>query len=215
MKVSNLFSNATIKTDPFPYIVWNKLLDDDVFDELCSTMPEHDPFNYASKIIQNESNLWKEYAEYFTSVEFHKQILDVFGIPIHKDVGLRKRDQTDYVTESFIAIRQPSGNNWCLYPHVDSKWAITSMVHYFKKANDVDDSGGFVLLRPIKDIKYIENDSRISYADPECFEIVEKIPYGRNNAVCTLTNSAAWHGILPREKNIRRTVNISYERFNK
>jgi hypothetical protein len=215
MKVSNLFSNATIKTDPFPYIVWDKLLDDDVFEELCATMPEHDPFNYASKIIVNESKLWKEYAEYFTSVEFHKQILDVFGIPIHNNVGLRKRDSTDYVTESFIAIRQPSGDDWCLYPHIDSQWAITSMVHYFKKADDSDNTGDFVLLNPIKDVKYIEDDKRIKYADPECFEIVETIPYGRNNAVCTLTGPTAWHGILPREKNIRRTVNISYERFNK
>jgi hypothetical protein len=214
MKVSNLFSNAIIKTDPFPYIVWDKLLDDDIFEELCSTMPEHDPFNYASKIITNESKIWKEYAEYFTSTEFHKQILDAFGISIHESVGLRKRDQTEFVTESFIAIRKATGKEWCLYPHIDSKWSITSMIHYFKKIDDTDDSGDFVLLKPIKEIKYIKNNSRINYADPNCFEIIERIPYGRNNAVCILTNNLGWHGILPREKNIRRTVNISYERFN-
>ena len=83
MKVSNLFLNATIKTDPFPYIVWDKFLDDDIFEELCNTMPEHDPFNYAFKIIQKESKLYAEYVEYVTGIEFHKQILDVFGIPIH------------------------------------------------------------------------------------------------------------------------------------
>ena len=214
MKVSNLFLNARIETKPFPYIVWEKLLDDDIFEELCNTMPEHDPFNYASKIIKNESQIWKEYANYFTSTEFHKQILEVFGIEIDKDIGLRKQDNTEYVTESFIAIRQPTYNNWCLYPHVDSKWAITSMVHYFKKKDDLDNSGDFVLLNPIKEIRYIENDSRITYADPDCFEIIERIPYGRNNAICTLTTPNSWHGILPRKKNVRRTVNISYERFN-
>lgn len=214
MKVSNLFSNATIKTEPFPYIIWDKLLDDDVFEELCATMPEHDPFNYASKILENESPLWKEYAQYFTSMEFHKKILEIFGIEICSNVGLRKRDKTEFVTESFIAIREPSYKDWCLYPHIDSKWAITSMIHYFKKIDDDDNSGDFVLLKPIKKINYIKKDNRISYADPDCFEVIDRIPYGRNNAVCILTSPNAWHGILPREKNLRRTVNISYERFN-
>jgi hypothetical protein len=214
MKVSNLFSNARIETSPFPYIVWDKLLDDDIFDELCSTMPEHDPFNYASKILENESKLWKEYAKYFTGIEFHKQILNIFGIEIHNKVGLRKKDKTDFVTESFIAIRQPTGDKWCLHPHIDSKWSITSMIHYFKKKDDTDDSGDFVLLKLIKDVKYIETNPRIRYADPDCFEIIERIPYGRNNAVCILTNPIGWHGILPRKENIRRTVNISYESFN-
>ena len=214
MKVSNLFSNARIEKEPFPYIVWDKLLDDDIFEELCSTMPEHDPFNYASKIIKNESKLWKEYAEYFTSVEFHKQILNVFDIQIDNSVGLRKQDNTKFVTESFIAIREPSIDDWCLRPHIDSKWAITSMVHYFKKPNDDDASGDFVILKPNKEITYTRSEKRISYADPNCFDVVETIPYGRNNAVCTLTGPNVWHGILPRKKNIRRTVNISYEKYN-
>jgi|TARA_B110000908_G_scaffold157892_1_gene198429 hypothetical protein len=214
MKVSNLFSNARIEKEPFPYIVWDKLLDDDIFEELCTTMPEHDAFNYASKIIKNESKLWKEYTEYFTSVEFHKQILDVFDIQISDSVGLRKRDNKEFVTESFIAIREPSADKWCLQPHIDSKWAITSMVHYFKKSNDDDASGDFVILKPNKEITYTQLDKRIKYADPDCFDIVETIPYSSNNAICTLTGPNVWHGILPRKTNIRRTVNISYEKYN-
>ena len=214
MKVSNLFSNARIETDPFPYIVWDKLLDDVLFDELCATMPEHDPFNYASKIIENESPQWKEYAEYFTSVEFHKQLLDIFNVQISESVGLRKRDRAEYVTESFIAIREPNADKWCLHPHVDSKWAITSMVHYFKKHDDDDYSGDLVILKPRKEITYTRIDNRIKYADPDCFDIIETIPYGSNNAVCILTGPNAWHGILPRKHNIRRTVNISYEGYN-
>ena len=213
MIAGNLFSNATIETDPYPHIIWDKLLDDDVYNELQSTMPEDVEFNYAVDILQNGNALWKEYVEYFNSIDFHKQVLDVFGLDISNSVGLRKRDKADYVTESFIAIRQPSAD-WCLLPHVDSKWAITSMVHYFKSNSDTDESGEFVILKPKKDINYIKKGKRINFADPNCFDVVKTVPYGKNNAICTLAGPTSWHAIRPRTANIRRTVNISYEVYN-
>jgi hypothetical protein len=208
-----MFSNIRIETDPYPYIVWDKLLSDDEYTVLSSTMPEHIEWNYAVNIMQHENEAWKLYTNKMTSIDFHAQLLELFGLKIDNSVGLRKRDIAQFVTESFVAIRKPTGPTvWCLNPHCDSKYAVTSMVHYFKADDDTDNSGDFVILRPIAPIKYITSDSRITYADPDCFEIVETIPYGKNNAVCTLATPDSWHAILPRNNNIRRTVNISYER---
>lgn len=214
MIASNLFSNAKIEFDPYPHIIWDNLLDFDTFNELEKSMPKDLEFNHAVNILKSENTLWKSYVEYFTGIDFHKQILEIFGLEIGKTVGLRKRDIADYVTESFIAIRQPTNNDWCLYPHIDSKWAVTSMVHYFKSDDDTDDTGDFVILKPIKPITYVKEGPRIKFADPECFEIVKRIPYGRNNAICMLSGTNTWHGILPRKQNTRRTVNISYEEYN-
>jgi len=48
-----MFSNIRIETDPYPYIVWDKLLPDDEYTTLSSTMPEHIECNYAVNIMQN------------------------------------------------------------------------------------------------------------------------------------------------------------------
>lgn len=211
MIAGNLFSNATINQSPFPHIIWEKLLDDKIYEKLQADMPTNLSYKYAVDILHTGSNIWKEYVRYFTGKKFHKQILNAFGISMNKSVGLRKRDKTKYVTESFITIRQPK-SDWCLYPHIDSPWAVTSMIHYFKRDNDTDNSGDFVILKPKKKIEYIEQGARIRFADPDCFDIVKTIPYSKNTAICVLVGPSSWHGILPRVSNERRTVNISYEK---
>ena len=150
---------------------------------------------------------------------FHSSLLRRLESPLEiseSEVGLRKRDfDTKYVSESYVAIRAPSSGEWLLPPHIDSHFALTSMVHFFRAEDDDDDSGSLLILRENgKARESIDLGSLIDYFKPDSFDVAREIPYLGNSAICFLRTPSAWHAIGPRLRNQRRSLNISLELQN-
>lgn len=224
--------NAQLVLEPFPCLVFDEFIDDESSRLLTATMPEHTPFYQAPQVLANESPLWREYIASINNPIFQVHLMNRLGSKIKPqihEVGLRGRDtESKYVTASYMAIRDPAPQNriegfppgggwddWLLYPHVDSHFAITSMVHFFRREDDEDDSGPLLILKKkCESPRLIDTPSIIPYANPEDFEIIHTFPYRRNFAAAMLCGPEQWHAIGPRYKNVRRSVNMSIEWSN-
>lgn len=205
---------------PYVYQYFDKLLSDSTFDKLSKEVPRDIEFYHASKALTEKDGLFFEYIKALNSIEFHQAILDKFSENIKltdENTGVRKIcSQSDYVTESYVCNRRASGDEWLLLPHCDSEFAITSMIHYWKERKDPDNSGSLYILSPRndRDIEFVDDDSIINYARPCAFNIAREVEFSSNSAVCILSKKGTWHGIGPRFKNNRTTVNISLEYQN-
>lgn len=204
---------------PFVHLVFDQVVEQKTFWELNRELPEDIPFLHAIHILSRGSSLWRTYVQALNSATFHRAILQKLGVELDffdSDIGLRKRDFfSKYVSESYIAIRQPNSEGWLLPPHVDSHFAMTSMVQFFRDEGDKDDSGPLLLLQKNgQKIEDLEGDSIIEYFDPGGFEVIREIPYVSNRGACFLSSESAWHGIGPRLMNRRRSLNISLELQN-
>ena len=93
MTISVLQKTPTLATDPYPHVIIEDALPEDVYDRLEKAWPEQqllktEPFDngicYRLKSDQMlkpdvVSTLWKEFAEYHTSAQFYKEMKEIFG----------------------------------------------------------------------------------------------------------------------------------------
>ncbi|MEU7998858.1 hypothetical protein AB0B83_26500 [Micromonospora sp. NPDC049060] len=98
VKITSILANVTkddIRRDPFPHIVVENALPEDLYQALSTTMPtaehiaEHigkpitsnERYNYMSQHMFTDdsvSQVWKDFARYHCSAEFYHQVLDLF-----------------------------------------------------------------------------------------------------------------------------------------
>lgn len=88
-------TKADIRRDPFPHIILENPLDDDLYQALATTMPtaeyigarqgktvvSNERYNYMSQHILDDeamSQVWKDFVTYHSSKEFLDEVLDLF-----------------------------------------------------------------------------------------------------------------------------------------
>jgi hypothetical protein len=217
-KLNVLQNLKQVIEDPYPHIIIENALPDDVHQELLDTIPEQridkqTPRDHHNKLtwhvgeIRNEkwpvSNIWKEFIEYHCSEQFFFSVLNAFdkwstGMPIQRDeLRLLDRSQQENgsgnVYTDFSMVKHPPENNISnRTPHNDNEKEIYAGLLYLKHREDHSTGGGFAIH---KAGNLAMNRQRV-FDEPG--PIVNVCPYKSNQFVMFWNTKKSQHSVEPR-----------------
>jgi len=200
--VTRAFEATPLVIDPYPHVVVNDWLPDDVYELIIDAMPApiffaHDrdqhwavPMGVAplysrqvwsfvantivGKILHNVLNLKFQDAicRYIRSI--------VSSLPSGLDLRLHPSDGR-------IMLRRPG---YELLPHRDPKWGFVTGIVYLAREGD-SEAHGTQMYRVADDAE--APTSRVHYVDPAKCELVKDVPF-RANSILAFLNSEGAHG---------------------
>lgn len=204
-RVRAAVDGTTLELDPFPHIVVDNLLPDDVYAELVSSMPDvvffkrenmsrqemQVPFTFAPAYSQA---VWDFFYEQVIErallpalVAKFEPALDAFvahywpGLTQWADAGIDMQ-----VTNSRLLLRRPG---YEIKPHRDPRWAFFTSLIYLQKPGAMHQYG--TQLYRMKQEREATHTSPFRVGYDEC-ELVKDVPAGRNR-VLTFLNSTGVH----------------------
>ena len=235
---SILQKTPTLIKDPYPHFIIENALPDDLYDhldrewpgqQLLTTQPFDNGICYrlkADEMLKPSvvSDVWREFTEYHTSVEFYKQVADVFGdlmpsvAEIEKTLSPRGWDKgADHIgTDCQTVMHEPIDYS-SRTPHIDNPREIYAGLLYMPYRDDHSTGGEFQLHETDKDITEVNKSGGREVPADKQGTIVKSVPYRKNTLVMFLNNSSRTvHSVSPRINATmhRRSVNIIAE-FNK
>ena len=235
--ISVLNKKPTLIVDPYPHFIIEDALPQDVYDtlekewpkeELLSTTPFDNGICYRLKADEmlkpaRVSKAWKEFTEYHTSVDFYKEMKEVFGelIPHVEDIentlsprGWDKGDDkigTDCQTVMHKPIDFSSRT-----AHIDNPREIYAALLYMPYTNDESTGGEFQIHHTDANIQEVNKNGGRAVGD-KAGKIVKTVPYKANTliAFCNVSPRCV-HSVSARQNATmhRRSVNIIAE-FNR
>lgn len=219
MNILNNLKPENVFMDPFPHLIIENALPENVYSQLESSFPgpefcEELCVRKKARSILNDpsvNSLWVDFVDYHTSDEFFHQALDVLNFEVPPgSVGVRNLEGGDYVTDVSSVTHKPI-NTTTRTPHLDNPVEIYAGLLYMKHSNDVSSGGGFV----IHSLEYVKSLFGKSY-EVTVQNPVKYIPYKANNFVMFLNTRNSIHSVEPRDNPImvRRSVNIIGEYNN-
>ena len=216
---------------PYPHIVIEDALPNDLFDELAETFPEDKilPEKYAEgaridlhsrhalKCLAGE---WLEFVRYHTSQAFWLEVLDLFGASINECYpslegtygNLREWSCAPRGGAATLQMECQPGVNTpqstekrVRGPHLDNPIELYGGLLYMGSG----EGGNLLVQRYIKDPEF---HGKLELRD-DCVETVSTVPYEPNMFVMFLNTPHAIHAVTPRPptKECRRLVNITGE----
>ncbi len=237
MTLSVLQKIPTLVNDPYPHFVIEDALPEHIYDQLEKEWPtqqllDTEPFDdgicYRLKsdqmLKQNVvSDLWRQFAQYHTSVEFYKEVKNVFGdlMPAVEDIdstiSARGWDKGgDKIGTDCQTVMHKPINFSSRTPHIDNPREIYAGLLYMPYEDDTSTGGEFQLHEANNIITQV-NKNRGREVGDKAGKIVKSVPYKRNTMVMFCNSTAqAVHSVSPREGAVlhRRSVNIIAE-FNR
>ena len=235
MNLSVLQKKPELVLEPYPHFVIEDALPLDIYDQLEKEWPKEqllstEPFDQgicyrlkADEMLKPKkvSNLWKEFTEYHTSIEFYKQMTKVFGdlVPHIEDLTLSPRGWdtghdkigTDCQTVMHKPIDYSSRT-----AHIDNPREIYAALLYMPYKEDRSTGGEFQIHETHDTISEVNKNGGREVKE-KAGKIVKTIPYKANTLVVFCNNSTRCvHSVSARRDAVlhRRSVNIIAE-FNR
>jgi hypothetical protein len=228
-KLSVLQNLKKVNAKPYPHVIIENALDENIFNELKSKLPE----SYVAgqpvgpdqskrvkyHVLQEDdwpiSNLWKEFFEFHTSKEFFDQVLDMWepfnvkyavardSIVIGKGKAYGKANC--YTDCQFVRHNVVPEGATTRTPHVDNKNEVYAGLLYFKHDNST--GGGFNIHKQPFESGWDSKQNNELY---EPGPIVDTCEYKDNNFVMFFNQKYAVHSVEPRAgvQSPRWSINI-------
>ena len=237
MTISVLQKTPTLATDPYPHVIIEDALPEDVYDRLEKAWPEQqllktEPFDngicYRLKSDQMlkpdvVSDAWREFAQYHTSAKFYNEVKCIFGdfMPIIDNLSEYISARGWYIggdkigTDCQTVMHKPVHFS-SRTPHIDNPREIYAGLLYMPYADDESKGGDFQLHKQESVVTEVNKNGGREVGN-KAGEIVKTVPYKRNTFVMFLNNSTnTIHSVSARSgaTKYRRSVNIIAE-FNK
>lgn len=232
MTVSILHKKPKVMIDPYPHLVIENALPQDLYntlekewptDQLLSTTPFDNGICYrlkADEILKpgKVSSAWKEFTEYHTSIDFFNEVKEIFKNYIQQDnpiVGPRGwAEKTAQIWTDCQTVMHKPVPITTRTPHIDNPREIYAGLLYMPYHRDTSTGGEFQIHKSIGEVLDVDMKGGRKILNDNLGEVVKTIPYKANTFVMFLNNSAnAIHGVSPRIGATlhRRSVNIIAE----
>lgn len=228
-KLSVLQNLKKVNAKPYPHVIIENALDENIFNELKSKLPEsyvagqpvgpdqskRDKYHVLQEDDWPISNIWKEFFEFHTSKEFFDQVLDMWepfnvkyavardSIVIGK--GKAHGKANCYTDCQFVRHNVVAEGVTTRTPHVDNKNEVYAGLLYFKHDNST--GGGFNIHKQT----FVSGwDSKQNNELYEPGPIVDTCAYKDNNFVMFFNQKYAVHSVEPRAgvQSPRWSINI-------
>ena len=237
MTTSVLHKQPKLLMDPYPHIVIEDALPEDIYNQLEKEWPTQqllstEPFDngicYRLKSDQMlkpnvVSDSWRQFAEYHTSAKFYDEVKNIFGnfmpniAEADKTISPRGWDKGgDKIGSDCQTVMHKPVDFSSRTPHIDNPREIYAGLLYMPYEDDTSTGGDFQLHRQASTITEVNKNGGRAVGD-KAGDIVKTVPYKRNTFVMFCNNSTnTIHSVSARKNAVRhrRSVNIIAE-FNK
>ena len=235
MNLSILQKKPELILTPYPHFVIENALPQKVYEQLEKEWPKEqllstEPFDSgicyrlkADEMLKPKkvSNLWKEFTEYHTSMEFYKQMTKVFGdlVPHIEDLTLSPRGWDtghDKIGTDCQTVMHKPINYSSRTAHIDNPREIYAALLYMPYKEDQSTGGEFQIHETHDTISEVNKNGGREVKE-KAGKIVKTIPYKANTLVVFCNNSTRCvHSVSARKNAVlhRRSVNIIAE-FNR
>ena len=237
MTTSVLHKQPKLLIDPYPHIVIEDALPEDIYNQLEKEWPTQqllstEPFDngicYRLKSDQMlkpnvVSDSWRKFAEYHTSAKFYDEVKNIFGdfmpniAEADKTISPRGWDKGgDKIGSDCQTVMHKPVDFSSRTPHIDNPREIYAGLLYMPHEDDTSTGGDFQLHRQASTITEVNKNGGRAVGD-KAGDIVKTVPYKRNTFVMFCNNSTnTIHSVSARKNAVRhrRSVNIIAE-FNK
>ena len=237
MTTSVLHKQPKLLMDPYPHIVIEDALPEDIYNQLEKEWPTQqllstEPFDngicYRLKSDQMlkpnvVSDSWRKFAEYHTSAKFYDEVKNIFGdfmpniAEADKTISPRGWDKGgDKIGSDCQTVMHKPVDFSSRTPHIDNPREIYAGLLYMPYEDDTSTGGDFQLHRQASTITEVNKNGGRAVGD-KAGDIVKTVPYKRNTFVMFCNNSTnTIHSVSARKNAVRhrRSVNIIAE-FNK
>jgi len=235
MNLSVLQKKPELVLAPYPHFVIDNALPQDIYEQLEKEWPKEqllstEPFDQgicyrlkADEMLKPKkvSNLWKEFTEYHTSMEFYKQMTEVFGdlVPHVEDLTLSARGWDtghDKIGTDCQTVMHKPINYSSRTAHIDNPREIYAALLYMPYKEDRSTGGEFQIHETHDTISEVNKNGGREVKE-KAGRIVKTIPYKANTLVVFCNNSTRCvHSVSARKNAVlhRRSVNIIAE-FNR
>ena len=235
MNLSILQKKPELILIPYPHFVIEDALPQEVYEQLEKEWPTEqllstEPFDSgicyrlkADEMLKPKkvSNLWKEFTEYHTSMEFYKQMTGVFGdlVPHVEDLTLSPRGWDtghDKIGTDCQTVMHKPINYSSRTAHIDNPREIYAALLYMPYKEDQSTGGEFQIHETHDTISEVNKNGGREVKE-KAGNIVKTIPYKANTLIVFCNNSTRCvHSVSARKNAVlhRRSVNIIAE-FNR
>ena len=218
-KLCVLQNLKSVDSEPWPYIIIENALPQNIHDELLATLPNerldkqeprdhHGKLTWLAKDILREeeslSNIWKEFMQYHLSKEFFYKVLNAFE-PWSKNLKIKKENISlldrynkqnlslnCYTDFSFIK-HPPVNGISSRTPHTDNEKEIYAGLLYLKYPEDKSTGGDYCIHQPDS----LKMDKHRVYESPG--PIIKKCAYESNNFTMFWNGRDTQHSVNARE----------------
>lgn len=223
---------TAIASDPFPHLVRQPALDEDLYSELAAAFPSADVFLEGEAAVENNryyqysaaesladariAEVWKEFIRYHVSAEFFSEVAALFPL-LAKVAGAAPRTSVRFAEpmadvaldcQFFYCSPARVASTTSRTPHVDRELALFGGMLYFRLPGDCSAGADLELFR-------LRDGARREYGvnravPPASIERVKTISYAANTLVLFPNGPDAIHGVSPRamSPHPRRHVNF-------
>lgn len=214
--ISILGKSAEVIPDPWPHVVIEEALPEDLYIDLLQTRlsperivslsgrPEKGNSRYdvsASQLLKSEvADIWKRFVAYHVSHQFWQDILRVFGevikelhptFDITEPVGTRLVHPAPILLDCQMGINTPALTYGRVRgPHIDNSAALFAGLLYMGNT-----AGGDLLLQRWRGKRTFTDKFEIADRD---VETVACVPYRHNTFVAFINSPDAIHAVTPR-----------------
>jgi hypothetical protein len=212
--------------DALPYALYEQLENEWPKEQLLSTEPFDSGICYrlkADEMLKPEkvSNIWKKFTQYHTSMEFYKEMMEVFGklIPHVEDLTLSPRGWdtgNDKVGTDCQTVMHKPIDFSSRTAHIDNPREIYAALLYMPYKDDQSTGGEFQIHETDANITEVNKNGGREVKE-KAGKIVRTVPYKSNTLVVFCNNSTRCvHSVSARKDAVlhRRSVNIIAE-FNR
>tara|TARA_B100000683_G_scaffold224811_1_gene223206 strand:- start:1419 stop:2186 length:768 start_codon:yes stop_codon:yes gene_type:complete len=235
MNLNVLQKGGVVVADPYPHIIIEDALPDNVYAELERTFPENavlstEPFDggicyryKADKLLQEafKPEIWRDFCDYHTSAEYVNQCFRLFEpwlTPqlqrefLHEEVAARgwTNDAHNIHTDCQLVMHKPITDRTSRTPHLDNPIEIYAGLLYMPHPDDSGTGGEFQIHHSKGTITEVNKTLGRQVNDNNNGGIAYTVPYKPNTFAMFLNTQKAIHSVSVRERptQYRRSVNI-------
>ena len=222
----NGLRGATIERDPFPHVVIDGALDQDLYRELVATMPSDEQLLRGRELESNTTYRtsaewllregpppWRAFAKRYTSREFFAEVIALFGGELQRFADAKTSVRfaepfADVALDCQLMWGSPVKRLSRPQPvHVDRECALFAGLLYFRRDDDDSKGGDLEVYRWCGDARSYD-DARIV---PDALVTrVKTIPYAANRLVLFPHSPDALHGVSLRSLTPHPRLHVNF-----
>ena len=235
MNLNVLQKGGTVHTTPYPHIIIEDALPEDVYNELERTFPENavlstEPFDggicyrwKADKLLQEayKPQIWRDFCAYHTSAEYVNQCFKLFEPFLPEQLQreftaeeVKARGWTEpkhnIHTDCQLVMHKPITERTSRTPHLDNPIEIYAGLLYMPHPDDSGTGGEFQIHESQGTVTEVNKTLGRQVNQSNDGGVAKTVPYKRNTFAMFLNTQKAIHSVSLRERptQYRRSVNI-------